>query len=167
MTSAGNSWTQDNFVPFDLPTLQGYDGVFLGWAPDENDVPHDNEVLVRYLNAGGNVYVFGAGNNDEDANHWNGFLNQFGLSFKTFGNEIDGDIPINSAHPIFVGVDHLFQMHGTSILDLQPSDPRNQVLVTYNGEGLYAVYDVPEPSVLVMLLAAALGWSIHVWRKRR
>ncbi len=54
ITTAGHTWTVSTAVTFDLPTLLGYDGVFLmGNAAD-------NSVLTQYVNAGGNVYL-GAG----------------------------------------------------------------------------------------------------------
>ena len=54
-------------------------------------------------------------------------------------------------------MDHLYQNNGNSISDLNLSDPRNQVLITSGGNGLYAVYDpVPEPGTL-LLMGMGLG----------
>jgi hypothetical protein len=53
MTSAGHSWTVSTAVTFDLPTLLQYEGVFLAG----NAV--DNQVLINYVNNGGNIYLAG------------------------------------------------------------------------------------------------------------
>ena len=135
MVAAGHTWIVDTSVTFDLPTLKGYNGVFLGVTPA------DNQVLIDYVNTGGNVYVFSGG--DTEPYKWNTFLQHFGLQFNTVNNDIVGDIPISSSHALFAGVDYLYNNIGTSVLDLDPSDPNNQVLVTYQGEGLFAVYVSP------------------------
>jgi hypothetical protein len=133
MTSAGHTWVIDSTMPFTLPNISTYDAVFLGVTGA------DNKVLIDYVNAGGNVYVFSGG--DTESAKWNAFLGYFGLRFKRVNNGIVGDIPITSTHPLFAGVDHLYQDIGTSIIDLDPLDPRNKVLMTYSNQGLYAVYD--------------------------
>ncbi len=55
MTNAGNSWTVSSGAPPTLADLAQYDGVFLLTSP-----VIDNQVLIDYVHAGGNVYV-GAG----------------------------------------------------------------------------------------------------------
>jgi hypothetical protein len=55
MASAGNTWVVDHTASFTLTSLMTYDGVFVGGdAADTN-------VLIQYVKAGGNVYVFSGG----------------------------------------------------------------------------------------------------------
>lgn len=159
MKGAGYSWEgvdSNNPPPAKtLAELLTYDAVFLGWRGVET------QTLVDYVNAGGNVYLFGGtgsyGGAINEANLWNPFLNQFGLGFAlTNYNQITGDVNTSSPHSIFSGVNSLYQEVGNDIVDLDPSDPRSQVLVTYNGHGLFAVYDsslvpVPEPATMLLL----------------
>lgn len=133
MESAGHTWTVSTSVPFDLQTLLTYDAVFVGV------VAVDNGVLADYVRAGGNVYLFSAGN-PEDPAMWNGFLGAFGLQLvDSFA--FNGSVPISSAHSLFEGVDYLLTVNGTYIADLASSDPRNQILVEYGGKGIFAAYD--------------------------
>ena len=167
MTSAGNTWVVDYAASFTLTNLMTYDGVFVGGdAADTN-------VLIQYVEAGGNVYVFSGGT---AANYlWNGFVGHFGLEFS--GTTSGGTIyPIVSTHPIFNGVDHLYGLNGsgngTGVIDLAPSDPRNAVVASYQGTGLYAVWDgsLPEPPVMSIRISATqrgrvteveADWSSH------
>jgi len=157
MTGAGYGWNVSMVQPQTLATLQGYDAVFL--AGDA----FDNSVLIDYVNGGGNVFLeggTGVGGSVAEANRWNTFLNAFGLGFGTAYNGIGGDIAINSTHPIFDGLDHLYQNNGNDTLDIGLLDPRAQVLVSLDGHGLYAVYEsvsVPEPGTLLLLGGAMLG----------
>mgnify|MGYP000679637077 CR=1 FL=1 len=147
MASAGHRWTVSTVGILNLELMQRYDAVFLG-GYYANIVISD---LVRYVLNGGNVYLMGgtgAGGAAYEAHFWNPFLNAFGLAFAPVYNGIIGNIPISSPHPIFAGVSQLYQGHGNSIIDLQPANPDNEVLVTYQGHGLYAVY-VPEPASLL------------------
>jgi len=165
MTEAGNAWTVSTIMAFDLATLQNYDGVFVG------GYRADATVLAAYVNAGGNVYLMaGAGwlgdepsNGPVEAAAWNPFLNQFGLGLSNYYNAISGNIPISSPHPIFDGVDSLYQSWGQSIFDLALEDPANQILVTSDGYGLYAAYAIPEPATLSLL---ALGGLVALRRRR-
>ena len=77
-------------------------------------------------------------------------------------NDIHGNIPIVSTHPIFSGVDTLYHDWGQDILDLAPGDPNNEIVATYNGHALYAVF-TPEPATLSLL---ALG-GFALLRRRR
>jgi len=157
MTAAANTWTVSTAVDFTVANLLTYDGVFLAG----NSV--DNNVLIAYVNAGGNVYLAGGTGWGGDWN-WNTFLNAFGLSFANSYNGVSGDIPISSTHPLFEYVDALYQNNGQDISDLDASDLRNQILVSYNGRGLYAIYDstVPVPGAVWLLgsgLLGLLGWK--------
>jgi hypothetical protein len=84
-----------------------------------------------------------------------------------------GSIGISSSHPIFNGVDHLYQNNGNDALDIVSSDPSAEVLVSLNGHGLYAVYDsgpapVPEPTTIILLgtgLIGLAGWGRKKFKK--
>jgi hypothetical protein len=161
MTSAGHSWTATQGVSFDLTTLSAYDGIFLAGNAATNSL------LIDYVNHGGNVYLAGGtgwGGPYAEANRWNSFLNAFGLGFGAPYNGVGGNIPISSSHEIFNGVDYLYQNNGNDALDIDITDPKSQLLVSYRGHGLYAVYDdttsVPEPSALLLLATGIFGGVI-------
>jgi YVTN family beta-propeller protein len=136
MTSAGHTWTTGTTgFTFDLATLQKYDGIFLLVAPA------DDEVLIDYVESGGNVYLAYSGDPSHLDEQYNTFVNHFGLGLGVINNGIAGNVAISSPHPIFASVDSLYNVNGSDILDLAPADPGQTVVVSYNGHGLYAVYD--------------------------
>ena len=67
----------------------------------------DQNVLVSYVNGGGNVYingVTGVGGSASEAAAWNTFLNAFGLDFASTYNGIAGVIATGEGHPVLAGV---------------------------------------------------------------
>jgi uncharacterized membrane protein len=137
MTDAGHTWTVNVNQKFDLDTLKQYNGVFLGAEPK------DNQVLIDYVKAGGNVYLMGGtgyGGGENEAKQWKTFLNEFGLEFSPHYINIDGNLVINSNHPIFAGVKCLYCYIGQPILNTN-TDANHQVFET--DPGLYAAFENP------------------------
>jgi hypothetical protein len=136
MTSAGHTWTSgtEDFT-FDLATLQQYDGIFLLVTPA------DNNVLIDYVELGGNVYLAYSGDPSHLDEQYNTFVNHFGLGLGVINNGIVGNVAVSSPHPVFAGVDSLYNVNGSDIVDLAPRDPRQTILISQNGHGLYAVYN--------------------------
>jgi hypothetical protein len=160
MSGAGYTWTTGTGITFDLPTLLTYDGIFLGGNAA------DNAVLIDYVNAGGNVYLAGGTGKGADFT-WNTFLHHFGLSYANFYNGVSGSIAIASTHPIFAGVDSLYQNNGQDI-SLFGSIPGAQILVDISGHGLYAVYEpIPLPPTSLLLGSGLLGLAGWRWRVRK
>ncbi|MDB9435378.1 Calx-beta domain-containing protein, partial [Dolichospermum lemmermannii CS-548] len=141
LTDAGHQWKVAHNLPFTLETLRQYNGVFLG------GLSVDNQVLIDYVNSGGNVYLMAGtgsfGSSTGEANAWKDFLNNFGLSFANQWNSISGSIPINSlSHPIFANIDRLYQNNGNTIIDLNSNDNQGVLIAKSNdGQGLYAIYE--------------------------
>jgi hypothetical protein len=139
--SAGHQWSVNPYVNFTLETLRQYDGVFVGGFPG------DNQVLIDYVNQGGNVYLFAGtaalSTAVNEANTWNQFLNNFGLAYDKKFNDVNGVIPLDAApHPIFTGISTLFELGGNSIIDLDINDNRGVIVArSADGQGLYAIYD--------------------------
>ena len=70
-------------------------------------------------------------------------------------------------HPIFDGVDSLFQSVGQGIIDLDNMDNRARTFLNFQTSGdetrgRYAVYEIPSPSGLAMLAIGGL-----ILRRRR
>lgn len=171
--SAGHTWTVSTSVTFDLPTLQAYDGIFLGG----NYV--NQQTVIDYLDQGGNVYIMaGTGWNGAvtEANSWNQVLAQAGLQYTPSYNGIGGvTSPDDPSHALLQGVSDLFFNNGNTILDLDSSGTNGEILFSLNGQGMLAlghfgdlppdsVYSpVPAPATVFLLLAGLVA----VGRKSR
>jgi hypothetical protein len=133
MTQAGHIWT----VGYDIP--ENVDAIF------SHETTIYDDILRDLVSAGGSVYL-AADTEDEDyatGYEFNWFLWEVGLQFKEGYNGISGNQPINSDHPIFAGVKSLYQRNGSSIIDFQPDEQANQILVSSpDGEGRYAILDL-------------------------
>lgn len=168
MVAAGNTWTVTTSGALDLARMQSYDGVFLGSYTNATVIP---SVLTDYINGGGNIYLCGGSATINEPTVWNPFLNNFGLNFISPYNGVAGNMAISSSHPIFAGVDHLYQNNGSTIIEAVPGNPGAQILVSYNGKGLYAVYEgsapvVPEASSLLLALGIGLPGVAAGLRRR-
>lgn len=136
MINAGHSWivNPEDFT-LTLAALQSYDAVFFSGGVGSGAA--NAAVLAQYVNGGGSILVmagtgdFGSAQGEADA--WNPFLNQFGLGF---GNEWFASgasllsIPtLPSAHPVGSLVTSASWGFGQTAMDLDPSDPLNEVAV--------------------------------------
>ena len=182
MISAGHSWTViSTTTSFSLYDLLPYDGIFLAGSQADNFnnpppvVPPDTQVLIDYVKAGGNVYLAGGTDPDlpqAEADQWNSFLNACGLKFEAPLNNVVGTLRFNSGHPIFAGVQRLFQRDGNSIREVVPSDPNGNAAIlvqSRQGEGLYAVCsfggpidEVPIVTAIDLLSFTAQAGTDHV-----
>jgi hypothetical protein len=142
----GHTWTVSKTVPFDVPTLLGYDGIFLA----SSGVP-DRDVLADYVRAGGSVLLLAgtSSNAAAVANYWNPFLDDFGL---TLESSVDGlcfggcSLAINSSHFLLAGVTALYHDHGQDVLDVLPGDARNRVVaIVTGGHERFAIFDGRRP----------------------
>jgi hypothetical protein len=155
MTAAGHTWVVSMDATFTLANLRRYDGVFL--AGD----PVDNAVLIDYVHAGGHVYLEGGtgiGGNIVEAAHWNHFLNAFGLAlgpYYDFGRP-PGVYSIVSNSPLFAGVTTLYEDIGNPVVKLDPADPEVQVLVSDNGQALFATYATPVVAVAMEICSGQI-----------
>ncbi|HRO61218.1 MAG TPA: hypothetical protein PK177_18985, partial [Burkholderiaceae bacterium] len=143
--NAGYSVTVDTGISFDLPTLQGYDAIFLaGSGHAKNDA-----VLADYVNGGGGVYIAagtGVGGAATEAAAWNGFLSGFGLGFGPSYNGVHDTLAPGSDHLLFSGVDQLYFWNGNSVLaDASVAGASIRMSSTV-GTGLIAVYDSGDAS---------------------
>jgi len=96
LTGAGYGWTVTTGLPFTLDTLQNYDAVYLSGFGAFSDGQPDTDVLIDYVQRGGNVYV--AGGQNGGAQLWNPFLEPFGLAFGplnglSWSDTVEGDHP--------------------------------------------------------------------------
>lgn len=168
MGGLGHAWTVSTAVPFDLPTLNQFDGVFVGGRINGADL--DTSVLLDYVLGGGSVYLAagamstgGYANAAEEASAWNPFLSHFGLALESSRyNGLTGVIPIEQQTGVFAGVEGLFQQNGQDILVTAPSDFLSLVNPRLPGTGLYAVV-VPAPGAAAVLAIGSLG----LLRRRR
>ncbi|MFZ2725492.1 MAG: lamin tail domain-containing protein [Methylococcaceae bacterium] len=148
MKNAGHTWTQGLNITVDVPTLAQYDAIFIG----EDYL--DNKVLIEYIKQGGKVYLCGGtgrGGSQTEANAWNALLWTFGLKFEGASyNGIAGNLPVTQTeHPLFTGVKVLYQNDGNTLVDLQPDNAANSIIMTHTkGQGLLATADYV-PSVPV------------------
>ncbi len=161
LEDAGFSVTITLDVDQSLADLQAYDAVFTGISFPVPQVV-DNQALIDYVESGGGVYLFGGILNLSDAAveaaAWDPFLNHFGLAFDPTGYNGFGTVPVDSSHPVLDGITSLRSGFGSRLIDLEPNNAANEILVTAQGVDLYAVY---ETSTQIGGLLTE-GWSVYL-----
>ncbi|MBT9558514.1 MAG: DUF4360 domain-containing protein [Myxococcales bacterium] len=142
MAALGHTYTVSMVAPFTVATLQQYDAVFLAGGPYPNQ-----QVLIDYVKAGGNVYIgagTGNGGSATEAAAWNTFLAEFGLGFRSSYNGVGGVWIPSSPHPVFAGVSSLFADNGNTVFQRTPVNPDTALIVPTSAGGggaLFAQYD--------------------------
>ena len=134
MTGAGHQWIVDGSTPFTLANFLTYDAVFLAGTPVET------QVLIDYVNVGGNVYIAGGTGYINEPAVFDPFLNTFGLDYGPNYNGVSGEFSIGTPHPLFVGVQSMYHDNGNTVSDLVPGDSRQSIILTKDGKGLIGVY---------------------------
>lgn len=178
VTGARHSWTVSTAGPFNAATLGNYDAVFL--AGSVNSAYPDQQVIIDYVQGGGNVYIgAGTGNGGAaaEAAAWNQVLALAGLEFDGVYNSQVGNIPPVGPHPLLAGVSSLYFAFGNSVVDLAPTDDTGEILFENNGHGMLALGSfgelpppsefspVPEPGTLAVIGLGLFGLGFA--RRRR
>jgi hypothetical protein len=138
--------------------LSPYDGIFLSGLTGTAT----STVLTNYANANNGVFI-SAGNGftpNVEANRWNSFLNNFGLTLSTTYNGIQGNVAVSSSHQLFSGVNQLYFDNGNNVSIVNSNPLASIVLTDQSGNGLIGVYDsaaVPEPATMALLGVALFG----------
>lgn len=190
VVGTGSTWTVTTGITFDLPTLLQYKGIFLtgptvfsppgcGSSPAAPPCGYpNNQVLVDYVNAGGNIYLQGGveWNRETEKTAWGTLLNAFGLGFEG-GTGLNGftalvDIAAqNYNDPLFDGVTQLYFNNGNWV-ELLPPHPHAK-LFEYEENGLFGIYQfdnprrVPEPASILLLSGGLFGFGIISFMRHR
>lgn len=141
MAASGHGWVVNPPGALTLATLQNYDAVFFSGTLGSGAA--NASMLAQYVNGGGSVLVM-AGTGDfggaqAEADGWNPFLNQFGLGFGSnwfgLGASLLPVPTLPTAHPLGSLVSSAEWGYGQTALDLNPSDPLNEVALFGNFTG--------------------------------
>ncbi len=159
LTSAGHTVTVVSSAAALPADLSVFNGVFLSGTPGGASAA----ALTNYVNAGGGVMIE-AGNSyipNIEANNWNPFLLNFGLSFDSIYNGLQGVYPVVASHSIFDGVNQLYYDNGNNVYLAGANPFASLVQSGLNGGSLTGIYDssaaVPEPATLTLIGLGALG----------
>lgn len=169
MTGLGYTWSHLPAGPFNLATLQAYDGVILCNGPGNG--PANTPILTQYVNGGGSVVVVGGtgglGGPSGEAAAWNTFLNNFGLQLNApyVGPATQIQLPIvPNANPVGAGVPVTRWSLGHSVTELNPSNPMTDIVfgafpnpTNPAIRGIIGTYDVPSPGALSLIGLGALA----------
>lgn len=142
MAERGHTFTTGTNLPFNLPTLMGFDAIYSALQAPGIDL----DILSTYVRGGGNVYIAAGTSQDAvaTADFWRPFLQRFGLALEDRIDIQMGIFSITSSHPIFDGVSDLYHDGGQGVLAL---DSRAEIIAYFDGIGLYGVYPASESMV--------------------
>ncbi|MGB0631556.1 MAG: PEP-CTERM sorting domain-containing protein [Alphaproteobacteria bacterium] len=173
VTGAGHTWAVSTAGPFTSAALGAYDAVF--FAGTIGGLYPDQQVIIDYLQAGGNVYIgAGTGNGGAavEAAAWNQVLATAGLEFQGSYNFQSGNIAPIGPHPLLAGVSSLYFNHGNSVSDLDLAGTNGEILFETNGHGMLALGSfgtlpppsefspIAEPGTLAVLGLGLIGLGI-------
>lgn len=141
MAASGHGWVVNPPGALTLATLQNYDAVFFSGSLGSGAA--NAAVLAQYVNGGGSVLVMAGtgdlGSAQGEADGWNPFLNQFGLGFGNawfgLGSSLLSVPTLPTAHALGSLVNSAEWGYGQTALDLNPSDPLNEVALFGNFTG--------------------------------
>ncbi len=178
VTGAGHTWTVSTAGPFTATALSAYDAVFFAGTVGGSYL--DQQVIIDYVQAGGNAYI-GAGTGNlgpaAEAAGWNQVLAQSGLEFEDTYNGIGGNVAPTGPHPLLAGVSTLYFANGNSVIDTAPTNDSGEILFSLNDQGMLALGSfgtlpppsefspVPEPAAVALFGFGLLGLGIA--RRRR
>lgn len=162
LISQGHSVVTSPGGPFTLANLQQYDGVFLAgaaWSGAANAA-----ALTAYVQGGGHVMVMAGTGSSAAAQQaaWSPFLSTFGLGLGgQFFAPPPGSAPLQMGvtplpNAATVGLTSVSWSFGQTALDLNPSDPLNQVAAWGNFANLAAA-NIPGNPQSVPIIAT---WNI-------
>ena len=167
METAGHTWIISDGSPIIVENwLANYDAVFLAGPFPETSTAPDNQLLIEYVEAGGNIYLAGGtgdfGGASYEAAAWNTFLNHFNLNFgDSYG--VYGVFPIASTdHPIFQGVTALYYVNGNPVSVIDPDSPNTVILESKDSHGLIGVFAVVEIEVTIDIKPGSFPNSINL-----
>ncbi|MFT3686067.1 MAG: hypothetical protein QM783_14300 [Phycisphaerales bacterium] len=185
MINSGHSWivNPEDFT-LSLAALQSYDAVFFSGTTGSGAA--NAAILAQYVNGGGSVLVMAGtgdfGSAQGEADGWNPFLNQFGLGFGNTwfasGASLLNIPTLPSSHPVGSLITSAAWGFGQTAMDLDPSNPLNEVAVFGNFAGfdsppgfdagavpIIATYNLvtPTPGASGLLALGALAFA----RRRR
>ncbi len=133
-------------INFSFEQLQDYHAIFATVSLTDRGF-FDPDVLSRYVNDGGGVYVFGGLHvapfiGLPEHEFINSFLTRFNLSFSpvSIANGIDL-VTVTSSHVIFDGITELKSNNGQSIVLVDVANTSAEIVQRQGDQGVYAVVD--------------------------
>lgn len=160
MNTAGATYTTGLGISFDLPTLSGYDAIFLG---GNYLSASQTSILTSYVAGGGNVFISagtGSGGSVNEANAWNPFLSQYGIELGLTYTGLGGNVT-TTGDSLFAGVSQLYVNNPNGIVSGSFCCAEGPVFAVSR------MSQVPVPAAGLLLGTALAGIGIRSRRRRR